>query len=152
MYTKLFILQATLTFLTAALVKPSAALPSVRMQLSPKLNNTKFQFQKSDGEYYENPYDVAECAPSEVNVTINGIPGAICSPPCEDMECPTDPAVSARPSCALQSSSGARYCALLCSPDERKMGKKDESFDNQCGNDASCKPLVGLGICTYDSA
>ena len=152
MHSKLLILQATVTLLTVALGKPNTALFSVRMQLNPKLNNTEFHFQKSNGEYYENPYDVAECAPSEVNVTINGIPGAICSPPCEDMECPLDPAVAARPSCALQSSSGAKYCALLCSPDETERGKNDKSFDNQCGDNASCKPLVGLGICTYDSA
>ena len=144
MYSKLFLLQATLTFLTVAMVNPSAAHNSVSTKLRPELNSTKFYFQKSNGEYYENPYDVAECAPSEVNVTINGIPGAICSPPCEDMECPSDPAVSARPSCALQSGSGEKYCALLCSPDEAKTDKKNKSFDDQCGDNASCKPLVGL--------
>ena len=37
------------------------------------------------------PYDVAECSSGEVNVTISGIGGAICSPPCPDMSCPSDP-------------------------------------------------------------
>ena len=151
MFSKLFVVQATLMVIVVfAVLQASIAAPvSMRMQLDPKFNASKALSQKSNGEYYENPYDVSECQPSEVNVTINGIPGAICSPPCDDMECPSDPDVAARPSCALQSGSGTKYCALLCSPDKSGNGK---NFDDECGADASCKPLVGLGICTYDSA
>ena len=108
------------------------------------LNKTKAWMKRTDGNgFYENPYDVAECSSGEVNVSISGIQGAICSPPCPDMSCPSDPSIAARPQCALQASSGEKYCALICSP---------ESSDNQCGDDASCKALVGIGICTYDNA
>ena len=108
------------------------------------LNKTKAWVKRTDGNgFYENPYDVAECSSGEVNVTISGIGGAICSPPCPDMSCPSDPGIAARAQCALQASSGEKYCALICSP---------ESSDNQCGDDASCKALVGIGICTYDNA
>ena len=93
--------------------------------------------------YYENPFDVTSCSSGEVNVTISGIEGAICSPPCPDMQCPSDPSISARAQCALQASSGEKYCALICSP---------ERSDDQCGDNASCKALIGIGICTYDSA
>ena len=96
-----------------------------------------------DNGYYENPFDVTSCSDGEVNVTISGIGGAICSPPCPDMSCPSDPAISARAQCALQASSGEKYCALICSP---------EVADSQCGENASCKALIGIGICTYDSA
>ena len=107
------------------------------------LNKTKsWKDTRVDG-FYENPYDVAECSSGEVNVSISGIGGAICSPPCPDMSCPSDPGIAARAQCALQASSGEKYCALICSP---------ESSDDQCGDDASCKALVGIGICTYDNA
>ena len=105
-------------------------------------NNTGVTKLKG-GPYYENPFDVAQCSPTEANITINGLPGAICSPPCIDMGCPEGPGgIAARASCALQSGSGEQYCALLCDP--------EKLFASQCGSSASCKPLVGIGICTYD--
>jgi hypothetical protein len=67
----------------------------------------------------------------------------VCSPKCSGTTCPTDvPAgVTARPLCALQdASSGAKYCALICSPGN----------DAQCGTNASCKSIQSVGICTYD--
>merc|ERR1712072_1557581 len=49
---------------------------------------------------------------------------------------------TAAPQCALQdSSSGDKYCALICSP---------SSNDAQCGTNASCKSIQGTGLCTYD--
>ena len=111
--------------------------------LKQSMKNTTQPGKILGGPYYENPFDVAQCSPTEANITINGLPGAICSPPCIDMECPNGPGgIAARASCALQAGSGEQYCALLCDP-----GK---SFDSQCGDSASCKPLVGIGICTYD--
>ena len=48
---------------------------------------------------------------------------------------------SASPACALQDSSGQNYCALMCDP---------EKNDGVCGDNASCKSISGVGICTYD--
>jgi hypothetical protein len=57
--------------------------------------------------------------------------------------CPSDvpTGVTAKPQCALQdSSSGSKYCALICAPGN----------DAQCGTTASCKSIQSVGICTYD--
>ena len=50
--------------------------------------------------------------------------------------------VTASPQCALQDQSGNKYCVLLCTPSVE---------DDQCGENASCKPIQGQGVCTYDS-
>merc|ERR1711985_147239 len=80
----------------------------------------------------------------ELEVTIQGVSGDFCTPKCGFFKpCPTDvPAgVTAKPQCALQdSSSGSKYCALICAPGN----------DAQCGTNASCKSIQSVGICTYD--
>jgi hypothetical protein len=87
-----------------------------------------------------------------VNITITGIGGAFCSPKCTlGVFCAKDiPAgVTAKPQCALQSSSGgAKYCALICSPttDEASL----RAGDAQCTANGSCKAISGTGVCTYD--
>merc|ERR1711924_492433 len=84
---------------------------------------------------------------------IQGIQGDFCSPACTGifkMTCPKDvPAgVTATPQCALSdASSGAKYCALICSPTEEIADQK--AADAQCGTNASCKAIQGVGICTY---
>merc|ERR1711966_593381 len=86
------------------------------------------------------------CGSDEIDITVQGIQGAVCAPKCTSGSCPTDlPAgVTAAPQCALQdSSSGDKYCALICSP---------SSNDAQCGTNASCKSIQGTGLCTYDDA
>ncbi|GAB5368550.1 hypothetical protein AAMO2058_001329000 [Amorphochlora amoebiformis] len=83
------------------------------------------------------------CMSDEVAVQIQGIKGDFCSPKCSFVKsCPTDvpSGVTATPQCALQSTTGDQYCALLCT----------SADDAQCGSNASCKPIQGLGICTYD--
>ena len=84
----------------------------------------------------------------EKNLSVTGVGGFLCSPPCDvSNHCPTDvPAGSkGKPTCALQAptpSGGKKnYCVLECSP---------TTSDAQCGTSASCKPIQGLGICTYD--
>merc|ERR1712139_337864 len=78
---------------------------------------------------------------------MGGVAGAVCSPACTGIiikdKCPSDvpTGVTAKPTCALQdSSSGSKYCALICSPGN----------DAQCGTNASCKSIQSVGICTYD--
>jgi len=57
---------------------------------------------------------------------------------------PTDvpSGTTAKPQCALHSSQGEQFCALMCNP----------NTTNTCGTDASCKPISGEGICTYDDS
>jgi len=101
--------------------------------------------------HYGDPYDAA-CESDEVNITITGVTGAFCSPKCTlGVFCAKDvpTGVTAKPQCALQSSSGgAKYCALICSPttDEASL----RAGDAQCTANGSCKAISGTGICTYD--
>merc|ERR1711966_213475 len=95
--------------------------------------------------HYEDPK--GGCRSDEVDITIQGIQGAVCSPACTmGIFCPSDvPAgATAAPQCALQdSSTQKKYCVLICSP---------SSNDAQCGTNASCKSISGTGLCTYDDA
>merc|ERR1711871_1409189 len=101
--------------------------------------------------HYGDPY-IEACKSDEVNITITNVTGAFCSPKCTlGIFCASDvPAgVTAKPQCALQSSSGgAKYCALICSPttDEASL----RAGDAQCSANGSCKPISGVGVCTYD--
>lgn len=103
--------------------------------------------------HYGDPYQ-GSCMSDEVNITITGVQGAVCSPKCTGLiiknKCATDvpTGVTAEPTCALQdSASEEKYCALICSPDTDIT----EAEDAQCGTDASCKAIQTVGICTYDS-
>mmetsp|Transcript_31475 Transcript_31475/g.56538 ORF Transcript_31475/g.56538 Transcript_31475/m.56538 type:complete len:135 (-) Transcript_31475:103-507(-) len=91
--------------------------------------------------HYENPY-MGGCRSDELPIRITGIPGAICSPHCDDGPCPSDVPknVTATPQCALRDPTGSQYCALICDPN----GK------NTCGPGASCRALSPIGLCTYD--
>merc|ERR1739848_899518 len=95
--------------------------------------------------HYEDPKD--GCKSDEIDVQVQGVSGAFCSPSCSLFKrCPTDvPAgVAAHPQCALQdAASNKKYCALICQPGAN---------DDQCGANASCKSIQGVGICTYDDA
>jgi hypothetical protein len=90
------------------------------------------------------------CEPDELAFSIMGIPGSICSPTCTSRPCPTDLPVdvTAVPTCALQNpSTGDKYCALVCAPStDVKMLR---AGDGMCGA-ASCQPIQGTGICTYE--
>jgi len=99
---------------------------------------------KASGKHYEDPKD--GCSSDEVDIKIQGVSGAVCAPACTGTTCPTDvpSGVTATPQCALQdSSSGKKYCALICTP---------SSNDDQCGTNASCKSIQGVGLCTYDDS
>ena len=104
------------------------------------------------GGHYEDPK--GGCRSDELEVTIQGVQGDFCTPKCGLFKpCPTDiPAgVTAKPQCALQDASqpNNKYCALICSPSLPIWDQK--AADDQCGTNASCKPLqLGIGICTYD--
>ena len=100
---------------------------------------------------YGDPKD--GCMSDETEITIQGVTGDFCTPKCSLFKaCPTDvPAgVTVAPQCALQdSSTGDKYCALICSPTLPILDQK--AADAQCGDNASCKSVqLGVGVCTYD--
>jgi tripeptidyl-peptidase-1 len=99
--------------------------------------------------HYEDPNTTGSCQAGELDVQIQGIQGKMCSPKCSAAgACPTDvPAgVTAKPQCALQGG-GAKYCALICSPSTKPSALR--AGKAQCGKNASCKAISGVGICTY---
>jgi hypothetical protein len=100
--------------------------------------------------HYGDPCSAAGCLADEKVMTLGGVDGSACGPVCTgDTPCPTDvPAgVTATPNCAVPSGADT-LCALICSPTAaiRDQG----AADAQCGDGASCKPISGVGICTYD--
>lgn len=108
----------------------------------------------SGSTHYGDP-NTGACMSDEVNITITGITGAVCSPECTGFiiktKCPSDvpTGVTATPTCALEdSASDKKYCALICSQDLHITKAEDDT----CGK-ASCKtvPSAGVGICTYDN-
>jgi hypothetical protein len=106
----------------------------------------KFLVDVNAGSHYGDPN--TGCESDEKAVSITGVSGSVCTPSCSTGACPTDvPAgVTATPTCALQDPQGNKYCVLICSPSE--LG--DNSIDTQCGENASCKSIQGMGVCTYD--
>jgi len=100
----------------------------------------------SDDSHYSDPYE-GGCLDDETEIQIEGVSGEACAPSCSVFSsCPTDvpDGVTGTPECALQDVlSGAMYCAIICSAD--RLG------DDQCGDNASCKSISGVGICTYDA-
>eukprot|EP00534_Pseudo-nitzschia_fraudulenta_P002059 CAMPEP_0201121822 /NCGR_PEP_ID=MMETSP0850-20130426/5616_1 /ASSEMBLY_ACC=CAM_ASM_000622 /TAXON_ID=183588 /ORGANISM="Pseudo-nitzschia fraudulenta, Strain WWA7" /LENGTH=136 /DNA_ID=CAMNT_0047388377 /DNA_START=75 /DNA_END=485 /DNA_ORIENTATION=- len=91
--------------------------------------------------HYERP----PCGSDERAVQLMGIEGVFCSPECNP-DCPSDApdGVTATPQCALQSPSGEKYCAILCSPSLLEGG--------DCGPDMNCEDIPGsggIGVCTY---
>ena len=104
--------------------------------------------------HYEDPNTTGGCRSDETGpISIQGIDGSICAPACGFAKpCPTDACggATATPQCALQDQSGDKFCALICSPDTNPINLA--AGDAQCGGEkASCKPIQGLGICTWDS-
>ena len=100
--------------------------------------------------HYGDPKD--GCLSDEIEVTIQGVQGDFCTPSCGFFkQCPSDKptGVTAAPQCALSDSkSSKKYCALICAPSLPILDQK--TADDQCGENASCKAIQGVGICTYD--
>uniref|UniRef100_A0A7R9WTM1 Uncharacterized protein n=1 Tax=Craspedostauros australis TaxID=1486917 RepID=A0A7R9WTM1_9STRA len=94
-----------------------------------------------------------QCEKDEESFRINGVPGEVCSPKCSDLvPCPTDvpDGVTATPTCALENAqTGDTYCVLICDPDATDAQLRGASGGGQCG-DATCQPIQGLGICTFE--
>lgn len=61
---------------------------------------------------------------------------------------------SQKPTCALSSPTGEKFCAILCSPRMDEETEKDVG-DGECGPDMSCSAIPGaqgFGICDYAAA
>ena len=101
--------------------------------------------------HYGDPCSAAGCLPDEQGASITGVDGAFCAAKCQGVlnKCPADkPAdASAVGECALSSSAGV-FCVLVCSPSPSIRDQK--AADAACGAAASCKPVQGRGLCTYD--
>jgi len=85
------------------------------------------------------------CESDEQSVQVTGVSGDFCSPPCTGIlktKCPTDvPAgTTVTPQCALKTTTGDKYCALVCQPGSNDAG---------CPTGASCQSIQGTGLCTY---
>jgi len=91
--------------------------------------------------HYEDPKN--GCGSDEQAIQVTGLSGDFCSPACKANVCPTDPPSpsDAKPTCALKSSAGAQYCALVCVPGNTTNGA--------CPTGASCQSIQGTGLCTY---
>jgi hypothetical protein len=107
--------------------------------------------------HYGNP--TTGCEKDEMPFRIQDVPGMICAPKCALGQCPSDvpDGVTATPTCALKTSSGTSYCALLCEPSSASSSSSSlrgatDQDDSPCGPDATCQPIQGLGICTYPDA
>merc|ERR1712203_712358 len=82
------------------------------------------------------------CESDEQAVQVQGIKGDFCSPQCSSSgTCPSDEPTgdTAKPTCALKTTTGSKYCALIC------------STDSECGT-GSCQKIGGTGLCTYASS
>ena len=99
------------------------------------------EFAANASSHYEDPKP-SGCQSDELAIQIQGISGDFCSPKCSGTTCPSDvpSGVTATGTCALQDTSGNKYCALICTPGAN---------DGACGT-ATCKSIQGTGICTYD--
>jgi hypothetical protein len=131
---------------TCASLLLAAAASSVDIQST----DNSWQFSNAAATHYGDPFQGA-CETKEVNITITGVAGSVCSPPCGlGGKCPTDiPAgATAKPTCALTDTAGKKYCVLVCAPSG--IIADQQAADAQCGTDASCKAISGTGICTYD--
>jgi len=84
----------------------------------------------------------------EQGVQVQGVSGDFCSPQCTGalkMTCPSDvPAgTTVKPQCALKTTSGAKYCALICQPG---------SNDSGCPTGATCQSIQSVGLCTFPTS
>jgi len=87
------------------------------------------------------------CESDEQAVRVQGVPGDLCSPPCSSAGvCPSDlpSGDTAKPQCALKTTTGGSYCALICTPSAVMFN----GANGECGT-GTCQSIAGIGLCTY---
>jgi len=90
------------------------------------------------------------CESDEKAVQVQGLAGDFCSPECTSGgDCPTDEpsGATATPTCALKTTSGEQYCALVCTP----SALHQNGASGECGT-GTCQSIQGAGICTYSTS
>merc|ERR1711957_258516 len=95
--------------------------------------------------HFDDPFQPTGCLSGELNITVAGVKGSFCAPKCDASGgCPTDvcPGTVAKPTCALSSASGDKFCALICDP--KGNGTTCSSAEHM-----TCQPIQGTGLCTY---
>lgn len=95
-----------------------------------------------DGEF--GPCEMMDppCVGDAQCVTVTDVEGNFCSPACDMAHpCPPPPEGTAQPMCllSLEMSMDATNCAYVCDP--MMMG--------QCPAGSTCKPIQGVGVCTF---
>eukprot|EP00281_Chroomonas_sp_CCMP1168_P030115 CAMPEP_0206247900 /NCGR_PEP_ID=MMETSP0047_2-20121206/20064_1 /ASSEMBLY_ACC=CAM_ASM_000192 /TAXON_ID=195065 /ORGANISM="Chroomonas mesostigmatica_cf, Strain CCMP1168" /LENGTH=153 /DNA_ID=CAMNT_0053673471 /DNA_START=25 /DNA_END=486 /DNA_ORIENTATION=- len=137
--------------LTCAIPTSSSSIQAtVTISALPQEDSKGMFMVKKNASHYEDPYE-EDCQSGEVNITIVGVEGAMCSPACGVLDsCPKDvpKGALAKATCALQDMTGRKFCALICSTKLPIL--EQEVADAQCGPHASCKAISNVGICTYD--
>ena len=139
---------ASLSMLSMAIaVPPSPFMGSATLgdlSLEAHLHGMEVALEMPFAGAYENPYKGA-CGAGEKNLTLTGLPGAICGPACSTTSpCPAAPAgATAQPKCAvdISPSKTPNACALICTP----------PGVGGCPTGATCKPIQGTGVCTYNN-
>ena len=106
--------------------------------------------------HYGNPFD-GTCETGERNITITGVPGAVCAPICTGLlknKCSTDlpKGVTATPDCAITDQAAQdKLCALMCDVGKGQCGNYTHA-ETLAGSGAVCRAIQGEGICTYGQA
>ena len=132
----------------STLAVASLAAPAIEVNMIKGYHVPEALFEsKAASCHFEDPFQPAGCQAGEVNITITGIEGSMCTPKCNAQgACPTDvcPGTVATPTCALQDTQGNKYCALICNP---------AGNSTSCSHDEhmACHSISGTGVCTYFS-
>lgn len=122
--------------------------------------------------FFGNPTE-EPCQPDEINVTLKGVPGIFCSPPCSPSKvCPSlDNTTLAPPNvnhpappkqfqefvvkaaCAieLKGQTQSTHCAMVCDPASIMPRKGCPGHPLFPALDASCQKVETIGICTYST-
>merc|ERR1711865_536245 len=90
------------------------------------------------------------CESDEQAVQVQGLAGNFCSPKCSSSNaCPSDKPSgdTAAPQCALQTTGGGKFCALICTPSKFASN----GANGACGT-GTCQSIQGTGLCTYATA
>ena len=134
---------------------------------------TGAQFPGRKNYTFGNPA-VSPCRPSEVNMTIKGVPGIFCSPPCSaSLACPSlndsvnkdappgvnkpAPPAQLRPvqaDCAIEQKAGTKptYCAMVCDPTSIMPRGGCPGGALHPNYAATCERVETIGMCMYKSA
>lgn len=130
-------------------ITPAAPSPAIEVSWIADAPFSGFHDVADDRKcHYDDPFQAHGCQADEKNVTVTGVPGSFCAPKCSaTATCPTDvcDGTVAKPQCALQDTSGNKYCALVCNP------KQKSGFPCSSDEHMNCEPIQGTGLCTYYS-